>query len=416
MRSRTGKPGKASLPRTVEETVNFTAPLEYLLEWPMRFDEHVLSRMSAGNPAAASAAGRLGSWYQGFNTFTDVVYDPLRDRLSLVVAKAFAGPYPARRPQEAVDPPPFMSAAEGARKLGIRAERLVAAVRQGQVVGEKRTSGFGHTHTMLPTAEVERLVALRARAATGSEVAQILGISRKQFELIRGAGVLPELQGNGRRLFGVAVYDRAALHDIIEGIRRSAVGCSGSGVRFRDINMRKTADRASVVELVKKVFSGQIPACSTEAATLGEFHFPEMLVLPLLGTSKHGTHWTVQDVAEIAGWKPEVVAHWCRTGLLVAESVPEDQGGAYAIRPRDLARFQSTYIPLSDLTALLGTNSRKLKTDLLCAGVTIFGEKPSGRTSRGGLIRTSDLLRLSLASRGLAVVTIDSSPAALMPS
>jgi hypothetical protein len=162
--------------------------------------------------------------------------------------------------------------------------------------------------------------------------------------------------------------------------------------------MRKTADRESVVDLLRKIFSGEIPACSAEAATLGEFHFPERLVLPLLSTPKHGTHWTVQDVAEIAGWKPEVIAHWCREGLLLARDIPDSQGCAYAVHPRDLARFQSTYIPMSDLAAQMGTSSRKLRGDIERAGIMLLGEKCSGHARRGGLVRVKDLLAIGATS------------------
>lgn len=400
VRSRTGKQGKASLPRTVEETAHFIAPLAFLLDWPTRFDTHVQSRLRNGDVAAPSAAARLGKWYQGFNTFRDPAYEPFRARLALVVAKEFGGPYSARRKRESTNPTAFVSAAEAARRLGVRAERLVVAVREGVVVGEQRRSGFGHTHTVLPAAEVDRLIALRDRGATGADVIELLGVSRKQFDLIRAARVLPELDENGHRLFGAAAYDRTALQERIDFIRQSTAPRSDPGLRFRDINLRKTADRASVHDAIRKIFSGAIRPCSATSDALADFVFSEKELSSVLTCPHDRPHWTVQDVAEIAGWKPEVVAHWCREGFLSAREVSDNRGRSYAIHPRDLARFQSTYVPLSDLAAQIGTSSRTIRASIDRENILVLGEKRSGQATRGGLVRMKDLIPIRTMSEG----------------
>jgi hypothetical protein len=162
-------------------------------------------------------------------------------------------------------------------------------------------------------------------------------------------------------------------------------------MRFRDINLRRTADADRVRAAIRKIFLGELLPCSTATGLFADFSFPMNEITSLLSSRQRRPHLSIADVAEIAGWKPEVVAHWCREGLLAADVVPENKESAYAIHPRDLARFQSTYMPLSDLAAQLGTSSRALHESIQGANVRIHGAKTIGQTTRGGMVRIRDL-------------------------
>ena len=107
--------------------------------------------------------------------------------------------------------------------------------------------------------------------------------------------------------------------------------------------------------------------------------------------------WSVEEVAQITGWKAQCVAHWCELGLLGCEMRGHFWGRARIIRPEHLAAFQITYIPLASLAKELGTTPRALMSALSDANVEVLGACTEGAASRGHLVRVSDLCRLGLS-------------------
>ena len=67
---------------------------------------------------------------------------------------------------------------------------------------------------------------------------------------------------------------------------------------------------------------------------------------------------------------------------------------AWHIGPAALAEFNRTYSVVSDLAKIKGTSSRSILKKLAEGGVQTCGAKAVGTTSRGHLIRITDLLEL----------------------
>jgi hypothetical protein len=70
----------------------------------------------------------------------------------------------------------WLSAAEAARALGIRPDRIVAAVAAGQMEGHQHNSGFGHTHTMVPAAKIHEIAEHRSDLMTAKAAMDLLGV------------------------------------------------------------------------------------------------------------------------------------------------------------------------------------------------------------------------------------------------
>ena len=188
-------------------------------------------------------------------------------------------------------------------------------------------------------------------------------------------------------------FDLRKLKAIQDQIRIGGRGeCHREAVAFRDINLRRTTDRSALLAFYKRISEGTIaPAYADQDSRLGDFRFAANDITRALQPSAMAVQWTAHQVAEITGWKPEVVVHWCRAGFLASNSSPHASNEKFLISPEDLSAFQRECIPVADLARQHGTSSKTLRGSLQSAGIDLFGEMKVGSTNRGALVRIADL-------------------------
>lgn len=93
-------------------------------------------------------------------------------------------PEDAQKTNRHQDGSTWVSTAQARDILSIRSERIVEAVRKGAMIGSQGRSGTGNLHTIVRMQDVKEIHDLRARSATREKVRGVLGVSRKQFELM----------------------------------------------------------------------------------------------------------------------------------------------------------------------------------------------------------------------------------------
>ncbi|UWP89156.1 TniQ family protein [Aliiroseovarius crassostreae] len=390
-KSRSGKEGKTPLPATITDTRAFIAQAEpWLRSWPEGFQEKLAQRLSVGDPGASSAPARLGKWYQRLMRFKGDAYEDVHTQLSAGIAEHFQGPYAGKPVGERA----WISATEAARILNIRGERVVAAVASGKLEGEQAHSGHGHKHTMLARAVVEGLKNDRAKYLTAKSAMEMLGVGKAQFRILQDAGLVSRLPSSDLPPLVEGPFLSNDLLVLVESIRSNQRTTSSTSetLRFSDLNLRRTTQKSKLIAVLKAIQTGAIQAVTAPSdQPLGAFKFAcEDIDARFAGVSKTAM-MTAHQIAELTGWKPEVVTHWCQAGLLEARQENEGQQVRYLIEPKALVAFQRAYIPLADLARDQQTSSRALRRKLQDAGATICGEKVVGTTSRGALVRIATL-------------------------
>ncbi len=410
--NRTGKALKTKLPRTVEEAVVLLEPVASLLEnWPNGFEDHVRERLVNADPALNSAPARLGNWYQRFMQFKDPAYEPFHKALGGVVSKEFSGTYLGSLQVD--ESREWVSAKEAAQEIGITSQRLVEAVQKKQIAGKQSRSGYGHTHTVIPRLEVHNILADRERYCDGTTIRNLLGVSRKQLELLREAAVVSEIALEDRPPLIDGGFDRIALADRLARISASAVQRDGETISFVDLNLRRTTDRSVLIQIFQRIFDCEIvPVNANSEVLLGKFQYLKSDVERELSKGRFSKDWTAQDVARITGWKPQSVVHWCKLGLLEAREVSHGPNKGYLISPEQLAQFQSTFVPVAVLAGSRRTTSRRLLGLLAKSQIETYGAQKEAQTSRGHLVRLSDLMTLA-NSGGLPSLDAESCTASL---
>lgn len=393
--SRTGKLGKMPFPKTVGEAVVHVRRAGGLLsDWPHNFDAEIIRRFECAKDPAGTAAEVLGNWYQRLMQFSGVPYEPFRERLVAVIAKSHHGPYSGRNVD--VEASEWLSAAVAAKRIGIRAERLVAAVAAGQVPGAQRHSGMGHTHTQVPSNLFEKLAAEREAVFTSKAAADFLGVGKRHFKLLVELGFVGEIASEKMHPLVDGRFDKKELSELVEkvssGLRSRQDG--GTTIAFANLNLRRTSDRHALRAVFDEIKRGAlVPVTACKETPLGQVEFSARDIEEVLKASGSVAGYTAKEVSELTGWKHECVTHWCKTGLLGSRKSKRGGAEAYDISPKDLVTFQKRYVVLADLAKEMGTSSRALRSKLQETGVEMSGELKVGKTSRGTLVKLDSLVR-----------------------
>jgi hypothetical protein len=398
-RARTGKEGKGTRPRTLEETRDLLASVEPLLmKWPEVFDDHVRARWDAPGAEGLTAAARLGSWYRGLQQQKGLLGGVLRSRCIAVVGTVCGDTYKTSRHVEGSS---WVSAAEAGRLLGIRADRIAEAARSGVIEAKQGRSGTGHRHTIVRTADVSALQQLRYRTATKERVRALLGVSRKQFELMEEADFFGEHCRAEQHPCVTGTYDLEQIRIAVDQVLKLAQRCAEPGeetVMFRDISLRRTTDRAALLELYRHIAARQlIPLITIGPTRLAEARFNARDVNSVLQLHGGANLRTAAEVARVWGWKAACVTGWCEQGLLQATRGRRGALEVWQITDEAIARFQREFHVVADLAGEGRTTSRRLLASLAERGVTSVGCIADGGASRGHLILARDLAQILAA-------------------
>lgn len=392
--SRTGKNAKNPLPTDIDETITFLEPVyRFLMDWPAAFDTEISERWTAAT-SGQTAAQRLGNCYQKLMSFEGEHGRAMADRVTAVVAERFGDPYDRKTPPSKAS---WLSAASAAAELGISAERIVSAVADRSIEGSLYNSGTGHRHTIIPREVVEKIRQDRARYLSGTAVRDLLGVSKKQWNLLGEAGVVSEVDPEDRPPLIDGSFDWVSIQATVETIaNRTKVRNNDDAVmvKFSGINLRKTTDRRALLEVYRRIFKGEIrPGAVDTTSKLGEILFCEYEILEAFPSVDFGA-LTAQDISRLTGWKHECVTHWCSLGLLKSRAVERGPRQVWIVEHPDLCEFQSKYLVVAQIAKQQGTSSRSILARCERVGIETFGFKEVGPTSRGHLLQAKDLVSL----------------------
>jgi hypothetical protein len=366
-----------------------------LSDWPRAFDADIVQRWAAADADGLTAATRLGSWYRGLLKQKGALAEALLSRCLFVAGTVCGDAYKTNRHK---DGSTWVSAVQGGEMLGIRSERIVEAVRDGTMDGAQGRSGSGHLHTIVSMQEVEKLRELRTRSATKERVRNILGVSRKQFDLLEEAGFFAEKCRTPPHPCVDGDFDIERIRQVVDQIRQRTVEKSSASdgmVAFREINLRRTTDRTAILKIYRLIAGQELrPLMFPEDGSLGDAQFSEAEVSVLLRQHGGARAWTAGDVAAFSGWKPECVTGWCELGLLQATKGRRGSFDVWQISEEALSRFQREFQVVSDMAKEAKTTSRKLLASFAERGITSVGSQPARKSSRGHLIRTQELARI----------------------
>jgi len=187
---------------------------------------------------------------------------------------------------------------------------------------------------------------------------------------------------------------RREVENLVQRIATTARPVDGDTVTFREINLRFTTDKIGLLSLYQMIASGQLaPANGSVSEKLAEFAFSKEQVRSVLKQHRCDGGWTVQELAQITGWKEQSIAHWCDAGLIEHDRNAHSRGLSRVIYPNALANFQGAYVQAAVLAKQLNTTSRALVKKLNENDLKTIGSFQDGPATRGHLFALRDLVK-----------------------
>ncbi|CAJ2773529.1 Uncharacterised protein [Burkholderia pseudomallei] len=395
-----GLPRGASMPKSVDEAVEFLAPLEDLLaDWPRGFQAHVEKRIAAGRKDARTLNTLLGEWYIGLRKLCQGT--PLEPLLQIIVDVAaeksdcILGLDSSK--DMAMDATGYMRVPDVARAFGVSASRVHDAIATGECEHRTRRTGTRGQVYEIPRAEVERILQQRAEWISDVAACELASVPLAVLERMKAAGVIrSDIRWREDLLKGGPVRYQS-LQDLYARVERHvepSVVPADATLTWAEFTSRRMGDRKAIEALMYAIADGAVKAVA-QGRTLGEFVFRRTDVSEYFGTPLLEAGLSIQQLSRETGWKWESIQHWVDEGLLESEVIHRRGQPCRVVLPHQLLAFRRTYVPLADLAREMGTKSSALSRHL--SGVALVGAKQlPGGAMRGGLIRIADLGRLAV--------------------
>ena len=249
-----------------------------------------------------------------------------------------------------------------------------------------------HRHTAIHRTTVDTVRANRCRFGDLKALRDLLGVSRKQYDLLREAGLMETVVAMDLPPLVDGNHDLEAARALVSQVAEAAIAIEGETIALRDINLRFTTDRAGVLAVLRAIRDGKLrPALPSSSGNLAAFEFDRAAVEAVLHETLRGPGFTVQEIGRMTGWKDQCIAHWCDLGLLGHETFQHAGRVGRVIRSEDLIRFQAEYVPAATLAKQTKTTARFVMARLKEARVEPIGAFRDGPAWRGHLVRLADL-------------------------
>lgn len=387
----------AAGPKTVNEAVEFLSPLEELLRaWPASYEAHVRMRIAAGPPHARTLRALLGMWYQQIRAVT--VNGPLKVFLSPILNIAgtefdgLVGIDDVDTVQDLLYV--RLSVAASYSRVGISALRR--GIGSGQIAHRIRLYGTrGKVYEVLRS-DLDKIVTARAGWMTEDVARRKLDVPAKVLSNMAGAGLLEADYDWNKDVMKGGPVNAASLDKLVARLMSQQVATAADGdlIALKELTSRRLGDNTAIQALMRAIKAGEV-AAQGRADRIGDLKYPLSEVRRFFGTPMLEAGLSVSQLAKLTGWKHESIDHWITQGPLQSHSIVLRGQPCRVVMPAQLLEFTRSYVPLADLSRMVGTRSRHLAKELHEVEV-IPGKIVEGGAQRGTLVKMADIVRLAL--------------------
>lgn len=363
-----------------------------------RFRAFAKERVEAANERdSIGFMPSLGSWYKEMNTqFSDAAYGPVRTVAYEIIVKHAVAPLNRKMKQigaELLGVKGALTVAEAARMLKSSPDRVIAAVKTGELAGTT-LQGAANEYSLVQRADVDAHRTAAEDFIDGKEVLKILSITRRVKDRLTEAGVLCPVSRAERPLFARGHYRKSEAFALLDKLSVGCpdISCADVGLTLTEISGKKFADKQAA-ELFRQIFQGQIKPMGRVKGIpgLAGFRFDEDDIRIAEREDPALRELTITELSKLTGWKHETIKGWVDGGFLQGREVEDRKHGMLVGLP-ELITFLSTYAVSADAAARLGSKSVWLMKPLNAAGVVAEGAHETSASTQRGVLFSIDAL------------------------
>lgn len=387
---------------SVEDALVMVGLLESLLgDWPQRFDVTLKDQLCQGE--GVSLAGRIGTWYRAlFSTYAAPSFDFLRDRFKTQVAEHFDGRLGVSARAQMfgagnADAMQWFSAAEAARLLGVAPDIL------GNLVMTQKIQGMVHQEgksrfIAVHRSTLDQIAADRASYLSATEARQRLNVSKNFFERFIQAGGLRRHKRNELPVlvageFRVADVDQV-IQQLVGSVRKNPRAAQLIGIQ--DISAKHGISNGKIASVLQYILHGIVrPVAHVSSLDgLAGLQFDKEEIEQRVRDNDPDVVLSVDELAQVSGWKPGVIKKWIQGGFLQAIEERHGKAKRDVVPVSALIEFLLTYSPTAELSKQLKTKTLYLTKAWRPAKIEVITPpRDSVGGQRGLLVRNADLAR-----------------------
>ncbi|ANF25018.1 TniQ family protein [Stutzerimonas stutzeri] len=394
--------GREPRPKTLQESRAVLMRIWSVLgQWPMAIEAFIEARIREGE--GRSVHQRVGRWLAVFHKqFDQEAYDFFAEVTGRVLASHFDGCLgPSMRTRmlgaDGVDALQWFSAAEAARLLGVAPDILTNLVITQQVQGRIHQEGTNRI-IAIRRATLDQIAAQRASYLSATEARQRLNVSKNFFERFIQAGGLRRYKRNER---AVLVAGEFRVEDVDQVIQQLAGGARQKSkasvlIGLQDISAKHGISNSKIVGVLQDILHGTIrPVAHVSSLPgLAGLQFDKAEIEQRVRDNDPDVVLSVDDLAQVSGWKAGVIKKWVQGGYLKAVEERHGKAKRDVIPVSALIQFLLTYSPTAELSKQLNTKTQYLMQSWRPARIeTLVPPQDMGGGQRGLLVRTADLAR-----------------------
>lgn len=291
----------------------------------------------------------------------------------------------------------WFSAAEAARLLGVAPDILANLVITQQIDGRVHQEGKSR-FIAVHRSTLDQIAADRASYLSSTEARQRLNVSKNFFERFIQAGGLRRHERNERPVlvageFRVEDVDRV-IQQLVGRVRKKPRAAQLIGIQ--DISAKHGVSNSKIVGLLQDILQGTVrPAVHVSSlAGLAGLQFDKEEIEQRVRDNDPDVALSVDDLAQVSGWKAGVIKKWIQGGYLNAVEEQHGKAKRDVVPVSALIEFLLTYSPTAELAKQLNTQSLYLMQSWRPAKIEVIKPpRDSVDGQRGLLVRNADLAR-----------------------
>lgn len=394
--------GREPRPKTLQESRAVLMRIWSVLgQWPMEVEVFIETRISEGE--GRSVHERVGRWLAVFQRqFDQEIYCFFAEVIGRVLSSNFDGRLgPSMRARmfgaDSADALQWFSATEAARLLGVAPDILTNLVITQQVQGRIHHDGKNRI-IAIQRATLDQIAAQRAAYLSATEARQRLNVSKNFFERFIQAGGLRRYKRHERPVLVAGEFRVDDVDQVIQLLvgRVRKKPRASLLIGLQDISAKHGISNTKIVGVLQDILQGTVrPVAHVGSlAGLAGLQFDKAEIEQRVRDNDPDVVLSVDDLAQVSGWKAGVIKKWIQGGCLKATEERHGNAKRDVVPVSALIQFLLTYTPTAELSKQLNTKTLYLIQSWRPAKIEVVTPpQESVGGLRGLLVRNADLAR-----------------------
>lgn len=376
-------PGQNSKPNWVSDAVEvFEIIHPVLSEWPLGLYRYLDSyRNNNGEFKGEGLKQAFGEFYRVLNKRDDFQFKFIEEAFEAYVRSNWTGvidgKYRRKSSQLKCD---YALISDAVKNLNVGRARMNKLMDLGVISCTRKLRPSGRHYTLIKRCEIMRFAKISKHMINKKETCRVLGISKKEFDVLVAHKVINPIVKAGDRKFSEWWCDsrkiKVYLEKILVTVPKQKPG--DDAVSYTKVCQAHLTNINLLPELLQSVITGQVQVAGMNLdESDGEFRLSSLYFNPSEIAlfrqdfkKKNSSAYSLPEAARMMELKQQVVYHLVNKGFLNCHEDPTGFQRGRVVSFDDIVEFEERYIPLAEIARSRNHCPRSLMRTFVRLGIS----------------------------------------------